>query len=171
MRTRPTFGGGPTELHSSIFALPCKLPPNRPNGRKIDVMPAKSGLGGHDRASGTSSALRGPGMKPACAAFIRLMSRSLKYEQVAEMPIQEAAAIALQSSRCHSDPGPAGRGPADRTGVDDVLIAARRHDPRRRHSELKQLCVVEVFTPGASANDIASFVRGGRHRAPSGQTH
>jgi hypothetical protein len=78
MRTRPTFGGGPTELHSSIFALPCKLPPNRPNGRKIDVMPAKSGLGGHDRASGTSSALRGPGMKPACAAFIRLMSRSLK---------------------------------------------------------------------------------------------
>lgn len=54
---------------------------------QVCVMPAKSGLDGHDRASGISSALRGPGMKPAYAGLHQT------YEQVAEMPIQEAAAI------------------------------------------------------------------------------
>ena len=44
--------------------------------------------------------------------------------------------------------------------AEDVVVIAGRHDPGRRHPRAEALGVPEIFTPGASTQDIVEFVRG-----------
>jgi methylmalonyl-CoA mutase C-terminal domain/subunit len=45
-------------------------------------------------------------------------------------------------------------------GVDDVLITVGGTIPAEDAPELKTLGIAEVFTPGASTDEIVEFIRG-----------
>ena len=45
-------------------------------------------------------------------------------------------------------------------GVDDVLITVGGTIPAEDAPELKKLGIAEVFTPGASTDEIVEFIRG-----------
>jgi methylmalonyl-CoA mutase C-terminal domain/subunit len=45
-------------------------------------------------------------------------------------------------------------------GVDDVLITVGGTIPAEDAPELKKLGIAEVFTPGASTDEIVDFIRG-----------
>ena len=56
-------------------------------------------------------------------------------------------------------------------GVDDVVVTVGGTIPAQDSPELKKLGVAEVFTPGASTDEIVDFVRSavGEHRTLAAQ--
>jgi methylmalonyl-CoA mutase, C-terminal domain len=84
-------------------------------------------------------------------------------EQIAETVIQEDAdAIGLSIlSGAHMTLVPRVIQVLRDQGVEDVLITVGGTIPADDVSELKKLGVAEVFTPGASTDEIVDFIRGG----------
>jgi methylmalonyl-CoA mutase C-terminal domain/subunit len=126
--------------------------------RKIRVVVAKPGLDGHDRgAKIIARALRDAGMEVIYTGLHQTP------EQIAETVIQEDAdAIGLSIlSGAHMTLVPRVVELLRKQGVEDVLITVGGTIPADDVPELKKLGVSEVFTPGASTDEVVDFIRQG----------
>jgi methylmalonyl-CoA mutase C-terminal domain/subunit len=124
--------------------------------RKIRVVVAKPGLDGHDRgAKIIARALRDAGMEVIYTGLHQTP------EQIAETVIQEDAhAIGLSIlSGAHMTLVPRVAELLKEQGADDVVLTVGGTIPADDIPELKKLGVAEVFTPGASTQEIVDFIR------------
>src|SRR3712207_3156284 len=129
--------------------------------RKIRVVVAKPGLDGHDRgAKVIARSLRDAGMEVIYTGLHQTP------EQIAETVIQEDAdAVGLSIlSGAHMTLVPRVVELLGEQGIDDVLITVGGTIPAEDVGELKELGVAEVFTPGASTDEIVEFIRAGAER-------
>jgi len=127
-----------------------------PGGRKIRVVVAKPGLDGHDRgAKIIARALRDAGMEVIYTGLHQTP------EQIAETVIQEDAhAVGLSIlSGAHMTLVPRVVSLLRDQGADDVVVTVGGTIPKDDIPELKELGVAEVFTPGASTQEIIDFIR------------
>jgi methylmalonyl-CoA mutase C-terminal domain/subunit len=123
--------------------------------QKIRVVVAKPGLDGHDRgAKIIARALRDAGMEVIYTGLHQTP------EQIVETVIQEDAdAVGLSIlSRAHMTLVPRIVELLRVQGVDEVLLTVGGTIPADDIPELKRLGVAEVFTPGASTQDIIDFI-------------
>ncbi len=126
--------------------------------RKIRVVVAKPGLDGHDRgAKIIARALRDAGMEVIYTGLHQTP------EQIAATVIQEDAdAVGLSIlSGAHMTLVPKIVAMLRDQGADDVLVTVGGTIPADDIPELKRLGVAEVFTPGASTDEIVEFLRAG----------
>jgi methylmalonyl-CoA mutase C-terminal domain/subunit len=125
--------------------------------RKIRVVVAKPGLDGHDRgAKIIARALRDAGMEVIYTGLHQTP------EQIAETVIQEDAdAVGLSIlSGAHMTLVPRVVQLLRDKEAGDVVVIVGGTIPGDDIPELKKLGIAEVFTPGASTQDIIEFVRG-----------
>jgi methylmalonyl-CoA mutase C-terminal domain/subunit len=125
-------------------------------GRKIRVVVAKPGLDGHDRgAKIIARALRDAGMEVIYTGLHQTP------EQIAATVIQEDAdAVGLSIlSGAHMTLVPRVVELLRAEGVEDVVVTVGGTIPGDDAPELKKLGVAEVFTPGASTDEIVDFLR------------
>src|SRR4029453_12001267 len=133
------------------------MAPSAPTARKIRVVVAKPGLDGHDRgAKIIARALRDAGMEVIYTGLHQTP------EQIVETVIQEDAdAVGLSIlSGAHMTLVPRIVELLREQGIDDVVLTVGGTIPADDIPELKKLGVSEVFTPGASTQDIIEFIRG-----------
>jgi methylmalonyl-CoA mutase C-terminal domain/subunit len=124
--------------------------------RKIRVVVAKPGLDGHDRgAKIIARALRDAGMEVIYTGLHQTP------EQIAATVIQEDAdAIGLSIlSGAHMTLVPRVVELLREQGADDVVLTVGGTIPNDDIPELKELGVDEIFTPGASTDEIVEFIR------------
>jgi methylmalonyl-CoA mutase C-terminal domain/subunit len=126
-------------------------------GSKIRVVVAKPGLDGHDRgAKIIARALRDAGMEVIYTGLHQTP------EQIAETVIQEDAhAVGLSIlSGAHMTLVPRVVDLLKQQGANDVIVTVGGTIPAEDISDLKDLGVSEVFTPGASTQEIVDYIRG-----------
>jgi methylmalonyl-CoA mutase C-terminal domain/subunit len=130
--------------------------PAQSTTQKIRVVVAKPGLDGHDRgAKIIARALRDAGMEVIYTGLHQTP------EQIVATVIQEDAdAVGLSIlSGAHMTLVPRIVELLREQGVDDVLLTVGGTIPADDIPELKRLGVAEVFTPGASTQDIIDFIQ------------
>ena len=123
----------------------------------IRVMLAKIGLDGHDRGvKVVARTLRDAGMEVIYTGLHQTP------EQIAETVIQEDAdAVGLSIlSGAHMTLVPRVTELLKEKQAGDVVVIVGGTIPADDIGELKQLGVAEVFTPGASTQEIIEFVQG-----------
>ena len=124
--------------------------------RKIRILVAKPGLDGHDRgAKIIARALRDGGFEVIYTGLHQTP------EMIAEAAIQEDVdAIGLSIlSGAHNTLFPAVMRELRTRGGDDVAIFGGGIIPEEDVAALKAQGVRELFTPGASTDDIVAWVR------------
>jgi methylmalonyl-CoA mutase C-terminal domain/subunit len=124
--------------------------------RKIRVVVAKPGLDGHDRgAKIIARALRDAGMEVIYTGLHQTP------EQIVETVIQEDAdAVGLSIlSGAHMTLVPRIVTLLKDEGADDVVLVLGGTIPNDDIPELKELGVSEIFTPGASVQEIIDYIR------------
>jgi methylmalonyl-CoA mutase C-terminal domain/subunit len=127
------------------------------SGRNIRVVVAKPGLDGHDRgAKIIARALRDAGMEVIYTGLHQTP------EQIVATVIQEDAdAIGLSIlSGAHMTLVPRVVELLKEQGAEDVVLTVGGTIPNDDIPELKKLGVAEIFTPGASTDEIVDFIRG-----------
>src|SRR3954464_781069 len=127
------------------------------SNRKIRVVVAKPGLDGHDRgAKIIARALRDAGMEVIYTGLHQTP------EQIVETVIQEDAdAVGLSIlSGAHMTLVPRIVELLSEQDIEDVVITVGGTIPSEDIPELQRLGVSEVFTPGASTQEIIDFIRG-----------
>ena len=125
-------------------------------GKTIRVVVAKPGLDGHDRgAKIIARALRDAGMEVIYTGLHQTP------EQIAATVVQEDAdAVGLSIlSGAHMTLVPRVVETLREQGADDVVVTVGGTIPADDVPELKKLGIAEVFTPGASTDEIVEFVR------------
>jgi methylmalonyl-CoA mutase, C-terminal domain len=125
--------------------------------RTIRVVVAKPGLDGHDRgAKIIARALRDAGMEVIYTGLHQTP------EQIAATVVQEDAdAVGLSIlSGAHMTLVPRVVEMLREQGAGDVVVTVGGTIPADDVPELKKLGIAEVFTPGASTDEIVEFVRG-----------
>jgi len=124
--------------------------------RKTRVLVAKAGLDGHDRgAKVVAAALRDAGMEVIYTGLRKTP------EMIVEAALQEdvdAIGISLLSG-AHMTVFPKVLQLMRSKGLDDVLLFGGGIIPEKDINELKRMGVGELFTPGASTNEIVSYVK------------
>jgi methylmalonyl-CoA mutase C-terminal domain/subunit len=128
-----------------------------PQGKKIRVVVAKPGLDGHDRgAKIIARALRDAGMEVIYTGLHQTP------EQIVETVLQEDAdAVGLSIlSGAHMTLVPRVIELLREQDAEDVVVTVGGTIPNQDISELKELGVAEVFTPGAPTQDIIDFIQG-----------
>ena len=124
--------------------------------QKTRVLIAKAGLDGHDRgAKVVAAALRDAGMEVIYTGLRKTP------EMIVEAALQEdvdAVGISLLSG-AHMTIFPKVLQIMKQKGLNDVLLFGGGIIPQKDIEELKRLGVGELFTPGASTNEIVSYVR------------
>ena len=123
---------------------------------KIRVVVAKPGLDGHDRgAKIIARALRDAGMEVIYTGLHQTP------EQIAATAIQEDAdAVGLSIlSGAHMTLVPRVVDLLKEQGAEDVLVVVGGTIPHEDIAELKEGGVNEVFTPGASTQEIVDYIR------------
>jgi methylmalonyl-CoA mutase, C-terminal domain len=133
--------------------------------RTIRIVVAKPGLDGHDRgAKIIARALRDAGMEVIYTGLHQTP------EQIAATVVQEDAdAVGLSIlSGAHMTLVPRVVETLREQGADDVVVTVGGTIPADDVPELKKLGIAEVFTPGASTDEIVEFVRSAvGERSPS----
>ena len=125
--------------------------------RPVRVVVAKPGLDGHDRgAKIVARALRDAGFEVIYTGLHQTP------EQIVATVIQEDAdAVGLSIlSGAHMTLVPRVVELLREEGVDDVVVTVGGTIPADDIDELKQLGIAEVFTPGASTQEIVDFIEG-----------
>ena len=125
--------------------------------RKIRVVVAKPGLDGPDRgAKIIARALRDAGMEVIYTGLHQTP------EQIVETVLQEDAdAVGLSIlSGAHMTLVPKVIELLREQDAGDVVVTVGGTIPKSDITELKELGVAEVFTPGAPTQDIIDFIRG-----------
>ena len=129
----------------------------KPGSRKIRVVVAKPGLDGHDRgAKVVARALRDAGHEVIYTGLHQTP------EQIVETAIQEDADVVGLSilSGAHMTLVPRVLDLLKAKQAEDVVVILGGTIPADDIPELKRLGVSEIFTPGASTQEIVDFVRG-----------
>ncbi len=127
-----------------------------PSSQKIRVVVAKPGLDGHDRgAKIIARALRDAGMEVIYTGLHQTP------EQIVETVIQEDAdAVGLSIlSGAHMTIVPRVMELLHEQDADDVVVTVGGTIPADDMDELKRTGVAEIFTPGASTQQIIDFIR------------
>jgi methylmalonyl-CoA mutase, C-terminal domain len=127
-----------------------------PAATRLRVVVAKPGLDGHDRgAKIIARALRDAGMEVIYTGLHQTP------EQIVATVIQEDAdAVGISVlSGAHMTLVPRIVELLRQEGAGDVLVTVGGTIPDRDITELKELGVAEVFTPGAPVDDIVRFLR------------
>src|SRR3954447_18360449 len=135
------------------------------HARRIRVVVAKPGLDGHDRgAKIIARALRDAGMEVIYTGLHQTP------EQIVETVIQDDAdAVGLSIlSGAHMTLVPRIVELLNEQGVDDVLVTVGGTIPADDIPQLKELGVAEVFTPGASTQEIIDFIRSAVEQSRAG---
>jgi methylmalonyl-CoA mutase C-terminal domain/subunit len=130
---------------------------NATGHRRIRVVVAKPGLDGHDRgAKIIARALRDAGMEVIYTGLHQTP------EQIVATVIQEDAdAVGLSIlSGAHMTLVPRVVELLREEGVDDVVVTVGGTIPADDIDELKRLGIAEVFTPGATTQEIVDFIQG-----------
>lgn len=124
--------------------------------RKIRVLVAKPGLDGHDRgAKVIARALRDAGMEVIYTGLRQTP------EMIASAALQEdvdAVGISILSG-AHNTLCPRIVNLLRENGMDDTLVLVGGIVPQEDIKTLKEIGVSEIFLPGASTEDIVSFIR------------
>ncbi len=123
--------------------------------RRIRVLAAKPGLDGHDR-----------GIKVVCAALkdagMEVVYTGLRQtpEAIVSAALQEDVdVIALSTlSGAHNEHLPKVAGLLQERGGEGILLIAGGIVPAEDRPALKEAGVSEIFGPGASINEITSFI-------------
>src|SRR5512143_3455649 len=122
----------------------------------IRVLIAKAGLDGHDRgAKVVAAALRDAGMEVIYTGLRKTP------EMIVEAALQEdvdAVGISLLSG-AHMTIFPKVLQLMRAKGLDDVLLFGGGIIPQKDIEDLKRMGVGELFTPGASTNEIVSYIK------------
>jgi methylmalonyl-CoA mutase, C-terminal domain len=125
--------------------------------QKTRVLIAKAGLDGHDRgAKVVAAALRDAGMEVIYTGLRKTP------EMIVEAALQEdvdAVGISLLSG-AHMTIFPKVLQLMRQKGLDDVLLFGGGIIPEKDINELKTMGVGQLFTPGASTNEIVTYVKG-----------
>src|SRR4030088_2096230 len=140
------------------------MPGAAATARPIRVVVAKPGLDGHDRgAKIIARALRDAGMEVIYTGLHQTP------EQIAETVIQEDAdALGLSIlSGAHMTLVPRVLELLTEQGIADVVVTVGGTIPHDDIDALEQLGVAKVFTPGASTEDIVSFIQSSVSVEPS----
>jgi methylmalonyl-CoA mutase cobalamin-binding domain/chain len=127
-----------------------------PSDRKIRVVVAKPGLDGHDRgAKIIARALRDAGMEVIYTGLHQTP------DQIVATVVQEDAdAVGLSIlSGAHMTLVPRVVELLNEQEAGDVVVTVGGTIPADDIPELKRLGVAEVFTPGATTQDIVEFIR------------
>jgi methylmalonyl-CoA mutase, C-terminal domain len=135
-------------------------PDEAARARKIRVVVAKPGLDGHDRgAKIIARALRDAGMEVIYTGLHQTP------EQIVATVVQEDAdAVGLSIlSGAHMTLVPRVIDLLKAEGAEDVVVTLGGTIPADDIDELKGLGVAEVFTPGASTDDIIEYIRASVH--------
>ena len=129
---------------------------------RLRVVVAKPGLDGHDRgAKIIARALRDAGMEVIYTGLHQTP------EQIVETAVQEdadAVGISILSG-AHMTLVPRILDLLRDEGAGDILVTVGGTVPREDITELKQLGVAEVFTPGAPVDEIVRFLEESRSSA------
>jgi methylmalonyl-CoA mutase C-terminal domain/subunit len=124
--------------------------------KRIRVVVAKPGLDGHDRgAKIIARALRDSGMEVIYTGLHQTP------EQIVETAIQEdadAVGISILSG-AHMTLVPKIVELLREQAAEDVLVTVGGTIPGEDVQALKELGVAEVFTPGATTDEIVTFIR------------
>ena len=124
--------------------------------RKTRVLIAKAGLDGHDRgAKVVAAALRDAGMEVIYTGLRKTP------EMIVEAALQEdvdAIGISLLSG-AHMTIFPKVLQLIKQKGLEDILLFGGGIIPEKDIVELKRIGVGQLFTPGASTNEIVSYVK------------
>ena len=124
---------------------------------RLRIVVGKPGLDGHDRgAKIIARALRDAGMEVIYTGLHQTP------EQIVETVIQEDAdAVGLSIlSGAHMTLVPRVVQLLREQGIEDVIVTVGGTIPADDIPELKELGVAEVFTPGATTQDIIDFIQG-----------
>jgi methylmalonyl-CoA mutase C-terminal domain/subunit len=124
--------------------------------RKIRVLIGKPGLDGHDRGAKTvASALRDHGMEVIYTGLHKTP------EMIAETAAQEDVDVVGLSilSGAHMSLFPRVRDELARRGMDHVLLVGGGIIPSDDVKTLEQDGFSKLFTPGASTEEIAAWIR------------
>jgi methylmalonyl-CoA mutase C-terminal domain/subunit len=124
--------------------------------RPLRVLVAKPGLDGHDRgAKIIARALRDAGVEVIYTGLHQTP------EMIADAAVQEDVdAIGLSIlSGAHLTLFPAVLGELQTRGVRDVLLLRGGNTPPEARDELRRAGVAEIFTPGASTQEIVAWLR------------
>lgn len=124
--------------------------------KNIRVLVAKAGLDGHDRgAKVVAAALRDAGMEVIYTGLRKTP------EMIVEAAIQEdvdAIGVSILSG-AHMTIFPKIVNLLKERGISDVLIFGGGIIPDKDINELKGMGVGELFTPGASTQEIVNYIR------------
>src|SRR3989441_335226 len=123
---------------------------------KIRVIVAKPGLDGHDRgAKVIARAFRDAGFEVIYTGLRQTP------EQVVNAALQEDADVIGISvlSGAHMTLCPRIMDLIKKEGLDDVLVVVGGIIPDQDITKLKELGVAEIFQPGASTEEIVTYVR------------
>jgi len=124
--------------------------------KKTRVLIAKAGLDGHDRgAKVVAAALRDAGMEVIYSGLRKTP------EMIVEASLQEdvdAIGISLLSG-AHMTIFPKVLQLMRQKGLDDVLLFGGGIIPQKDIEALKTMGVGELFTPGASTQDIVKYLK------------
>ena len=123
--------------------------------RKIRVLIAKPGLDGHDRgAKVVARGLRDAGME------VIYLGLRLTPEQIAESAIQEDVdVVGLDClSGAHMALFPKTVELIREKGGNDILVIGGGIIPKKDIPKLKEAGIAEIFGPGTSLDEIASFI-------------
>jgi methylmalonyl-CoA mutase, C-terminal domain len=128
--------------------------------RKIRVLVAKPGLDGHDRgAKVIARALRDAGMEVIYTGLRQTP------EMIAAAALQEdvdAVGVSILSG-AHNTLCPRIVSLLREQGMTDTLVILGGIVPQEDFAGLKELGVAEIFLPGTSTQDIATFIRENVH--------
>src|SRR4051812_5533532 len=124
--------------------------------RKIRVLIAKPGLDGHDRgAKIIARALRDAGMEVIYTGLRQTP------EQIVTAAVQEDVDVVGLSilSGAHMTLFPRVRELMREQGLDDVMLFGGGIIPDDDIPKLKERGVSEIFTPGASTQDVVAYIK------------
>lgn len=130
---------------------------------KIRVLVAKAGLDGHDRgAKVIAAALRDAGMEVIYTGLRQTP------EMIVAAAVQEDVDVIGISilSGAHMTILPKIKKLMIEKGLNDVLLTGGGIIPEEDIKELKKIGVGQLFTPGASTRDIASYIKQWRSENP-----
>lgn len=123
--------------------------------KRIRVLVAKPGLDGHDRgAKLLAYKLRNAGMEVIYTGLRQ------SPHQIAEVALQEDVDVVALSclSGAHDYLFPRTVEILRKMGMKDVPVVGGGIIPKQDIPKLKEAGVVEIFTPGASMQDIVAFI-------------
>lgn len=123
--------------------------------RKIRVLVAKAGLDGHDRgAKVIAAALRDAGME---VIYLGLRQTPQMIVSAAIQEDVDAIGISILSG-AHMTVLPNVLEEMKANEIEDVLLFGGGIIPKEDLIKLKEMGVGELFTPGASTNEVVSFL-------------